>query len=61
MFKCDSCKENIPGKMFRVVVEKRKKDYVNKHKNKIINSTGWEIVKEQELCETCYERSKKNT
>lgn len=49
MFNCAGCKTVQPAgtKAFRVVVEKRLKVYAD-------GSKGWEIAKEANLCEHCY-------
>jgi len=52
MFKCESCKETQPPKIkpHRVVLQKRKVTYNN-------GGRGWEIIKEANICDECYNDS----
>lgn len=51
MFKCNNCKQSVQSKPHRIVVEKRQQTYNNQgHISK-----GWEIVREANLCDDCYE------
>lgn len=51
MYKCQLCNSNIgPRKChYKVVVEKREREYHNEDKV----SKGWEIVKEMVVCSDC--------
>ena len=52
MFKCDSCKTPQPSHTspHRIVATKRFVTYTNNGQV----SKGWEIVKEENLCDSCY-------
>jgi len=42
----------------KVIVSRREKHYRNEHKNKIVESDGWEIVKELSICMKCTQEAK---
>ena len=60
MFKCEKCQKNSKPyeKLHKYPVEVRNKIYQNELKEgrkiKIITSCGYEIVKELNVCESCY-------
>lgn len=62
MFKCNKCKRiTEPGeKLNKMVTKIRERNYVNKILNKYgkeveKESTGYEIVKEINVCDKCYD------
>lgn len=67
-FRCDSCEKIIWRSMNRIITKKRNKIYENqvvKYVNgekiiKTIESKGWEIVKELEVCTDCEKEILKN-
>ena len=61
MFHCDDCDALVPPrtKPNKVIAKKRKKFYEYDEGKKVIQ--GWEIVKEINICDECYEkREQKN-
>lgn len=60
MFRCELCLENIAGRMFKLITKIRKKTYTHWVKGKEKTGRGWEIERENKVCETCYEGSRTN-
>jgi hypothetical protein len=56
MFKCNECKKiSVPkSKCFKVSIETRKRVYENPETG--VPTYGFETVREQNLCATCYEK-----
>ncbi|NVM34010.1 MAG: hypothetical protein HWN81_00340 [Candidatus Lokiarchaeota archaeon] len=58
MYKCKKCKNftELGEKMEKIVVKTRNKIYtkINRRGHEIEAGTGWEIVKEIEVCKACY-------
>jgi hypothetical protein len=65
MFKCDGCKVHIGPRVavHHRVLETRPKVYTNTAideetgEERLVNSHGWEIVREAKLCKACFEAS----
>ena len=61
MYRCQKCNNlsTAKEKQNKLVVETRNVSYTNKvivnEKPKEIQSTGWEIVREIKVCNSCYE------
>ena len=56
MYKCKECKRvsKLKEKMYRKVVEKIDREYLNKDGEVV--GTGWEIKKEISVCASCFEK-----
>ena len=54
-FKCDFCNVAQPARSapVRVVTKQRAKRYSNTHKEHLVESNGWEIASEAEICQDC--------
>lgn len=54
-FRCTMCNRPMPAKAKprKIVTQRREKRYRNEHKGKVVESTGWEIVKEESACARC--------